>query len=213
MPGIIHRAVRRLREAQVADSGGPGIPDPGGSAEAMSKGLLGALAPTEMAALPCCSATRTTASPAPGRAAVQPGDLLYPIGACEEVLHVLGRMHVQQIIPVGEDQALLRETLAQHGPWRSWPRPAPSRPSPASRGPISRSTGRRRRDLAAPDLPAEAGLPGPSRQRRRPPPSTRPASRASTGWPNPPQQICKLSWPDRPSRFPITRHASPRPHP
>ena len=77
---------------------------------------------------------------------------------------------VQQIIPVGEDRALLQETLAQHGPWRSWPRPAPSRSSPASRELISRSTARCRRDLAAPDLPAEAGRAGPSRQRRRPPP-------------------------------------------
>lgn len=72
-----------------------------------------------MAALPCCPAVRTTASPASGRAAVQPGDLLYPIGVCDEVLYVLGRMHVQQIIPVSEDRALLQETVAQHGPWRS----------------------------------------------------------------------------------------------
>ena len=136
----------------------------------MSTGVLGALAPTAMAALPCCSAARTTASPASGRAAVQPGDLLYPIGVCDEVPYALGRMRVQQIIPVGEDRALLQETLAQHGPWRSWPRPAPSRSSPASREPISRSTARGRRDLAAPDLPAEAGRAGPSRQRRRPPP-------------------------------------------
>ena len=41
MPGIIRRAVRRLREAQVADSGGSGMPAPGGSA-VMSKGVLGA---------------------------------------------------------------------------------------------------------------------------------------------------------------------------
>jgi hypothetical protein len=47
-----------------------------------------------MAALPCCSAVRTTASPASGRAAVQPGDLLDPIGVCDEVLYVLGRMRV-----------------------------------------------------------------------------------------------------------------------
>jgi len=113
-----------------------------------------------MAALPCCSAAHTTASPASGRAAVQPGDLLYPIGVCDEVLYVLGRMRVQQIIPVGEDRALLQETLAQHGPWRSWARPAPSRSSPASREPISRSTARCGRDLAAPDLPAEAGPAG-----------------------------------------------------
>ena len=56
---------------------------------------------------------------------MQPGDLLHPIGVCDEVLYVPGRTRVQQIIPVGEDRALLQETLAQHGPWRSWPRPAP----------------------------------------------------------------------------------------
>ena len=62
-----------------------------------------------MAALPCCSAARTTASPASGRAAVQPGDLQHSIGVCDEVLYVLGRMRVQQIIPVGEDRALLQK--------------------------------------------------------------------------------------------------------
>jgi hypothetical protein len=87
----------------------------------MSTGVLGALAPTAMAALPCCSAARTTASPASGRAAGRPGDLLYPIGVCDAVRYVLGRMRVRQIIPAGEDRALLQETLAQHGPWRSWP--------------------------------------------------------------------------------------------
>ena len=162
----------------------------------------------------CCSAARTTASSASGRAVVQPGDLLYPIGGCDEVLYMPGRMRVRQIIAVGEDRVLLQETSAQHGPWRSRPRPAPSRSSPASRQPLPRTTARCRRDLAAPDLPAEAGPASPSRQRKRPPPSTRSASRASTGWPNPPQQICKPSRPDRPaSRFPSTRHASPRPYP
>jgi len=48
---------------------------------------------------------------------VQPGDLLYPIGVCDEVLCVLGRMRVQQIVPVGEDQALLQEYLARYGAW------------------------------------------------------------------------------------------------
>jgi hypothetical protein len=51
------------------------------------------------------------------RAAVQPGDLLYPIGVCNQVLYVLGRMRVQQIVPVGEDQALLQEYLARYGAW------------------------------------------------------------------------------------------------
>jgi hypothetical protein len=91
----------------------------------MSKGVLGALAPTAMAALPCCSGGPHHCRPASGRVAVQPGDLLYPIGVCDEVLYVLGRMRVHQVIPAGEDRALLQETLAQHGPWRSWRRPAP----------------------------------------------------------------------------------------
>ena len=50
----------------------------------------------------------------PAGAAAQPGDLLYPI-VCEEVLYVLGRMRVQQIIPVGKDRALLQEYFAQYG--------------------------------------------------------------------------------------------------
>jgi hypothetical protein len=178
----------------------------------MSKGVLGALAPTAMAASPCCPAARTTASPASGRAAVQPGDLLYPIGVCEEVLHVLGRMRVQQIIPVGEDRALLQETLAQHGPWRSWPRPAPSRPSPASRD-----------RYPAPRTAAGEILQHLTYQPRR-------------GWPvrhvsedgrllHSIGEPCiyrlaessaadlQATWPDRPSRFPSTRHASPRARP
>jgi hypothetical protein len=47
---------------------------------------------------------------------VQPGHLLHPIGVRDEVLYAPGRTRVQQIIPVGEDRALLHETLAQHGP-------------------------------------------------------------------------------------------------
>jgi hypothetical protein len=46
---------------------------------------------------------------------VQPGDLLYPIGVCNQVLYVLGRMRVQQIVPVDGDQALLQEYLARYG--------------------------------------------------------------------------------------------------
>jgi hypothetical protein len=43
-----------------------------------------------------------TSEPSFRRATVQPGDLLYPIGLCDQVLYVFGRMRVQQIIPVGE---------------------------------------------------------------------------------------------------------------
>jgi hypothetical protein len=52
------------------------------------------------------------------RAAVQPGDLLYPIGVCDQVLYVLGRMRVQQIVPVGEDRAQLAEYFARYSAWR-----------------------------------------------------------------------------------------------
>jgi hypothetical protein len=144
---------------------------------------------------------------------VQPGDLLHPIGVCDEVLYVPGRTRVQQIIPVGEDRALPQETLAQHGPWRSWPRPAPSRSSPASREPISRSTARCRRDLAAPDLPAEAGPAGPSRQRRPPSPLDRRAVHLPAG------RILRsrsASHPGRTARradSPVPGTQAPRPYP
>ena len=59
---------------------------------------------------------------------MQPGDLLHPIGVCDEVLYVPGRTRVQQIIPVGEDRTLLQETLAQH-----------NRSGPLTSSPITRS--------------------------------------------------------------------------
>ena len=49
---------------------------------------------------------------------MQPGDLLYPIGVCYQALYVLGRMRVQQIVPVGDDQAVLQEYLGRYGSWR-----------------------------------------------------------------------------------------------
>jgi hypothetical protein len=52
------------------------------------------------------------------RATVQPGDLLYPIGVCDQVLYVLGRMRVKEIVPVGEDQALLERYYARYPAWR-----------------------------------------------------------------------------------------------
>jgi hypothetical protein len=52
------------------------------------------------------------------RATVQPGDVLYPIGVCGQVLYVLGRMCVQQIVAAGEDKALLREYLELYSAWR-----------------------------------------------------------------------------------------------
>ena len=52
------------------------------------------------------------------RATVQPGDMLYPIGVCDQVLYVLGRMRVREIVLVGGDRALLEEYLARYGAWR-----------------------------------------------------------------------------------------------
>jgi hypothetical protein len=53
------------------------------------------------------------------RATVQPGDLLYPIGVCDQVLYAFGRMRVQEIVPVDEgDQRLLDEYLARYREWR-----------------------------------------------------------------------------------------------
>jgi hypothetical protein len=53
------------------------------------------------------------------RATVQPGDLLYPIGVCDQVLYLLGRMRVQEIITVDDgDQRLLDEYFARYRAWR-----------------------------------------------------------------------------------------------
>jgi hypothetical protein len=60
-----------------------------------------------------------TSEPSFRRATVQPGDLLYPIGVCDQVLYVFGRMRVQEIVPVGDqDQPSLDEYLARYGVWR-----------------------------------------------------------------------------------------------
>jgi hypothetical protein len=53
------------------------------------------------------------------RATVQPGDLLYPIGVCRQVLYVFGRMRVQEIIPVGgSGQRPLDEYFSRYSVWR-----------------------------------------------------------------------------------------------
>lgn len=57
-----------------------------------------------------------TSEPSFRRATVQPGDLLYPIGVCGQVLYLFGRMRVQEIIEVDDDR--LREYLARYGLWR-----------------------------------------------------------------------------------------------
>jgi hypothetical protein len=60
-----------------------------------------------------------TSEPSFRRATVQPGDLLYPIGVCDQVLYVFGRMRVQEIITVGDsDQRLLDEYFARYSGWR-----------------------------------------------------------------------------------------------
>jgi hypothetical protein len=60
-----------------------------------------------------------TSEPSFRRATVQPGDLLYPIGVCDQVLYVFGRMRVQEIVPVGgSDQGPLEEYFARYLRWR-----------------------------------------------------------------------------------------------
>jgi hypothetical protein len=59
-----------------------------------------------------------TSEPSFRRATVQPGDLLYPIGVCDQVLYVLGRMRVKEIVPVGDDRALLETYYARYPAWR-----------------------------------------------------------------------------------------------
>ncbi|HEV3381003.1 MAG TPA: hypothetical protein VG142_08495 [Trebonia sp.] len=60
-----------------------------------------------------------TSEPSFRRATVQPGDLLYPIGVCDQVLYVFGRMRVQEIITVADsDQRLLDEYFARYSGWR-----------------------------------------------------------------------------------------------
>jgi hypothetical protein len=54
------------------------------------------------------------------RATVQPRDLLYPIGVRGGVLHVFGRMRVEEIVAVGgrDQQPRLEQFLADYGEWR-----------------------------------------------------------------------------------------------
>lgn len=60
-----------------------------------------------------------TSEPSFRRATVQPGDLLYPIGVCDQVLYVFGRMRVQEIVAVdGSDPRLLDEYFARYSRWR-----------------------------------------------------------------------------------------------
>jgi hypothetical protein len=59
-----------------------------------------------------------TSEPSFRRATVQPGDLLYPIGVCDQVLYALGRMRVKEIVPADEDQALLEQYHARYPAWR-----------------------------------------------------------------------------------------------
>jgi hypothetical protein len=59
-----------------------------------------------------------TSQPSFGRATVQPGDLLYPIGVCGQVLYVFGRMRVREIVPVDGDRRLLEEYFARYTRWR-----------------------------------------------------------------------------------------------
>ena len=60
-----------------------------------------------------------TSEPSFRRATVQPGDLLYPIGVCDFILHVFGRMRVQEVADVGSGQQPgLDEYFARYSVWR-----------------------------------------------------------------------------------------------
>lgn len=60
-----------------------------------------------------------TSEPSFRRATVQPGDLLYPIGVCDQVLYVFGRMRVQEIVLVGDgERSRLDQYFARYGVWR-----------------------------------------------------------------------------------------------
>jgi hypothetical protein len=64
-----------------------------------------------------------TSEPSFRRATVQPGDLLYPIGLCEQVLYDFGRMRVQEIIQSANPDS--------HGWTNTCPAPGDSSPRPA----------------------------------------------------------------------------------
>jgi len=99
------------------------------------------------------------------------GDLLYPIGVCDQALYVLGRLRVKEIVPVGDDRGTAGEVLRPlSGPGGSSPY-LHYRDRHRLRGHRHHArppgTGR---DSAVADLPAAAGTTaGPARQQRRPP--------------------------------------------
>ncbi len=60
-----------------------------------------------------------TSLPSFRRATVQPGDLLYPIGVCRQVLYVFGRLRVREIVAVGgPDQPRKEDYFRCGGDWR-----------------------------------------------------------------------------------------------
>jgi hypothetical protein len=60
-----------------------------------------------------------TSLPSFRRATVQPGDLLYPIGVCRQVLYVFGRLRVKEIVAVGGASQPRPEDYFRHGgDWR-----------------------------------------------------------------------------------------------
>lgn len=59
-----------------------------------------------------------TSEPSFRRATVEPGDMLYPIGVYRQVLYVLGRMRVREIIPVGgHGERPLEEYFGRYPGW------------------------------------------------------------------------------------------------
>jgi hypothetical protein len=137
-----------------------------------------------------------TSEPSFRRATVQPGDLLYPIGVCDQVLYVLGRISVSEIVQVGDDQG-----------GDSWPLPAPPRSSSAPREPASCLTARCRARFCGGSLTGRGGDHGRSGTSAATGACSTPsACRASTGWPSPPPLTWKPSSPDRRARrSPLSR--------
>ena len=210
----MRRAVRDASEGQAGDCGGSRNVGHGRYRAAMSEAysVYWPQPRWRRAAAVCQCLTVLfggphSSEPSFRRATVHRGDLLYPIGVCDQILYVLGRMRVQEIVVVGDDQDLLDEYLARlrclavpgpdlHHRGRHRLRGHRHRARPPDPG----------RDPQAADLPAAAGTAAsPARQRGRPPPP--PGQRAGH---LPARRVLRR----RPGRYPgraARRADSPRP--
>jgi hypothetical protein len=87
----------------------------------------------------CSAVLPHLSEPGFARAAIRPGDLLYPIGVCGQVLCVLGRMRAREIILADDDHGLTthyprnftpRGLLLGSGFWRCSPEATSDQPGP-----------------------------------------------------------------------------------